>query len=127
MQLKLQQLKKKVRSGMVRSLGHAGGYLRRVARNSIRKKRKRSDYAPEGKPPRTLRGRLKAAIFYKVMPDKQSVIIGPAFSVIDRVGRVHEKGGRYKKERFPRRPFMGPALEKTRPRLPKFWADSVRA
>jgi hypothetical protein len=28
--------------------------------------------------------------------------------------------------RYPKRPFMGPALEINRPRLPKFWADSVK-
>lgn len=28
--------------------------------------------------------------------------------------------------RYPRRPFMGPALELMRPRLPKFWRNSVR-
>lgn len=28
--------------------------------------------------------------------------------------------------RYPRRPFMGPALEMMRPRLPKFWRNSVR-
>lgn len=28
--------------------------------------------------------------------------------------------------RYPKRPFMGPALEQMRPRLPKFWRNSVR-
>lgn len=28
--------------------------------------------------------------------------------------------------RYPKRPFMGPALELMRPRLPKFWRNSVR-
>ena len=28
--------------------------------------------------------------------------------------------------KYPPRPFMGPALEKSRSRLPKFWADSVK-
>lgn len=32
-----------------------------------------------------------------------------------------------KTRRYPKRPFMGPALEKLRDRLPKFWADSVKA
>lgn len=30
------------------------------------------------------------------------------------------------RRRYPKRPFMGPALEKLRDRLPKFWADSVK-
>ena len=32
-----------------------------------------------------------------------------------------------KTKRYPKRPFMGPALEKMRERLPKFWANSVKA
>lgn len=28
--------------------------------------------------------------------------------------------------RYPKRPFMGPALEINRPRLPRFWANSVK-
>lgn len=31
-----------------------------------------------------------------------------------------------KRRRYPKRPFMGPALETQKNRLPKFWADSVR-
>lgn len=32
-----------------------------------------------------------------------------------------------KRRRYPERPFMGPALESQRSRLPRFWANSVRA
>jgi hypothetical protein len=32
-----------------------------------------------------------------------------------------------KRRRYPQRPFMGPALESQRSRLPRFWANSVRA
>lgn len=32
-----------------------------------------------------------------------------------------------KTRRYPKRPFMGPALEKLKDRLPKFWKDSVRS
>ncbi len=32
-----------------------------------------------------------------------------------------------KRRRYPKRPFMGPALEKLKDRLPKFWKDSVRS
>lgn len=42
-----------------------------------------------------------------------------------------EAEGRYsdgatKRRRYPPRPFMGPALERSKQRLPKFWAQSVR-
>ena len=41
--------------------------------------------------------------------------------------KAHEFGGRYKRQKYPKRPFMGPALEKTNDRLPKLWAGSVKA
>jgi len=39
----------------------------------------------------------------------------------------HRMADAQKRRRYPQRPFMGPALESQRNRLPRFWADSVRA
>ena len=38
----------------------------------------------------------------------------------------NEHGGRYRDENYDRRPFMGPALQKERPKLPSRWANSLR-
>lgn len=119
--------KKKVtggaRKGNITSLGHAGAAVRLTARRSIRKSRAAS--AP-GTPPNTRRGRIKNAIKYAVLPDKQSVVIGPDAEIAGTSAKAHEFGGRYRRERYEKRPFMGPALEKNKSRLPEMWAGSIR-
>ena len=59
-------------------------------------------------------------------PDKQSVVIGPDVEVAGTSAKAHEFGGRYKREQYDKRPFMGPALDKTKKRLPAMWAGSVK-
>jgi len=113
----------KARRGSVESLGHAGGLVRKVARHSIRRSPVAS--AP-GTPPHTRRGQLRRAILYAVEKDRRSVVIGPDYSVIGLAATPHEFGGRYLRQRYPKRPFMGPALENVQDRLPRFWAGSVR-
>lgn len=119
----VKQVLAKAKQAEITSLGHAGAAIRLVARRSIR--RSRSESSP-GTPPHTRRGQLKRAIQYAVVKEQELVVIGPTADVVGQAGRAHELGGRYRRERYPRRPFMGPALEKVRPRLPRLWADSVR-
>jgi hypothetical protein len=107
----------------ITSLGHAGAAIRLVARHSI--KRSPAASAP-GRPPHTRRGLLRNAILYAVEPRQQSVVIGPDVGFVDTSGSAHEFGGRYKREHYPRRSFMGPALEQVKDRLPRHWAASVR-
>ena len=114
---------RKVRQANIRSLGHAGGTIRKVARHSIR--RSPNPSAP-GKPPHTRKGQLRRSILYAVQKNKQSVVIGPSVALVGTSATAHEFGGRYRRERYPRRRFMGPALEKTRAKLPRHWAGSVR-
>lgn len=48
---------------------------------------------------------------------------------VDRAKRLAEgMGYKFRRERrvYPPRPFMGPALERSKARLPKFWANSVK-
>jgi len=111
------------RDGSIKSLGHGAAAIRLVARRSIRR---REVPSPAGKPPHTRKGQLKKAILYKVEGDKQRAVIGPEFSVVGPSAMAHEHGGRYRGGRYKRRPFMGPALEKVRDRLPRMWAGSVR-
>ena len=111
------------RKGSITSLGHAGAYLRKVARHSIHKSPKAS---PAGSPPHTRKGRLRNAIKYAVIKAAQTVVIGPDVAVAGTSGRAHEFGGRYKRETYDRRAFMGPALNKTQDRLPPMWANSVK-
>ena len=114
---------KAAKKANITNLGHAGAAIRLTARRSIRRNNKA---AAPGTPPHTRKGRLKNAIKYAVVKDKQSVVIGPDVAVAGTSGRAHEFGGHYRDENYPRRPFMGPALEKVKDRLPPMWAGSVR-
>lgn len=106
-----------------KNLGHAGASVRLVAKRSIRKRKKPS---PEGTPPSTRKGQLRRAIRYKVEKQREAVVIGPDASIVGTAGKAHEFGGRYKREVYPKRPFMGPALAIVQSRLPRLWAHSVR-
>jgi phage gpG-like protein len=117
------KVRRAARSGNIESLGHAGGAIRLAAQRSIRKGK---TAAPAGQPPRTRKGRLKQAIQYAVETSRGSVVVGPNVDVAGTSGAAHEHGGQYRDENYPQRPFMGPALQKVKDRLPAFWAGSVR-
>jgi hypothetical protein len=119
----MHRVKRKAQAGSIKSLGHAGGAIRLAAIRSIRKSPGPSS---PGQPPHTHTRRLPRAIKYAVEKSKQTVVIGPDVVSFGTAGRAHEHGGRYKRERYPRRPFMKPALEKVKHRLPMFWIGSVR-
>jgi hypothetical protein len=112
------------RKAAFRSLGHAAAAIRLTADRSIREGKKPS---PPGKPPRT-RGkrRLKNAIRYAVDEKAQIAIIGPDATIAGTVGAAHEFGGSFRDEVYPKRPFMGPALERNEAKLPDFWRDSIK-
>ena len=113
-----------VKKKSFRNLGHAGAIIRWTAYRSIRR-----DDAPSlpGQPPHTRKGQLQHAILYGVEEQRGIVVIGPSHLFVGRSGAAHEHGGQYMRQRYPRRPFMGPALEKNKERLPKLWAGSVKA
>jgi len=111
------------RRANITSLAHAGASVRLTARRSIRQSTRPSD---PGRPPRTRRGQLRRSIRYAVETHQQRVVIGPGYRTVGTSARAHEFGGRYRKQRYPKRPFMGPALDRTRDRLPRHWAGSVR-
>jgi phage gpG-like protein len=114
----------KAKQGSFKSLGHACAAIRLTAKRSIRKRKTAS---PEGQPPSTRRGQLRGAILFAVEKEKDLVVIGPDHTKVGASGAAHEHGGKYKRQRYPKRPFMGPALETTKDRLPKLWAGSVKA
>lgn len=118
-----QKVMRKAKSATGRYLGRAGATVRKVASWSIRK---RAQASSAGQPPHTRRGQLRRSILYAVDRLGGSVVIGPASSRVGTSGKAHEFGGRYRRERFPARPFMGPALSKIEPSLPAMWADSFR-
>ena len=114
---------RKAKRANIQSLAHAGAAIRLAARRGIRRRKKAS---PAGQPPSTRRGLLRSAILYAVEKQNNLVVIGPEHSKVGRSGSAHEHGGRYRRQWYPQRPFMRPALEKNKDRLPKFWAGSVK-
>ncbi len=118
------------------ALSKAGAFIRITARHSIRT---RKGSAPPGTPPHSHTGLLKRFIFFGYDPTTESVVVGPArinrttdaphtleFGGTTAVERRRKGKVRARKVRIAPRPFMGPALEKERPNLPKTWANSVR-
>lgn len=112
-----------VKRGNAVALRRAGAYVRTTVRHGVVKSAKSS--AP-GARPHTRRGLLKRSILFGVDSTRQSVVIGPARSIIGISMTAHEFGGLYRRRNYPKRPFMGPALLKTAPQLPKLWEDSLK-
>jgi len=118
-----EKVKKAAKKACFKNLGHAGAAIRLTARRSIRKSKTAS---LRDTPPHTRRGQLKRGILYAVDKNKGSVIVGSAYTIVGQSGKAHEFGGKYKKQNYPRRRFMGPALEKNESKLPKMWKDSIK-
>ena len=115
-----------------RVLSRFGAFVRRGARSSIRRRKRVSE---PGQPPSSHTGLLKRNIFFLYEPQRSNVIIGPVLlGKGTDAPRLLEHGGvvtRRKRKRRVRvkykpRPFMGPAFEREKPKLPKMWRDSVR-
>jgi len=96
-----------------------GYQIRKQAQVSIRRGKRASS---SGQPPRTRKGKLRRAIFYNV--ETGGVVVGPGYSRFGTAGEAHEFGGRYKKQTYPRRPFMGPALKRIEPKMADIWAEA---
>lgn len=111
------------RSASLKNLAHAGGYIRITASRSIKRSPRPSQ---PGTPPHTRRGQLRRAIRYAVERERKSVVIGPEYGTVGPSGMAHEFGGRFRSNSYDKRSFMGPALMKTREKLPQLWANSIR-
>ena len=116
-----------------RVLSKFGAYVRRAAKSSIRK---RKAISSPGSPPSSHTGLLKRFILFGYDPSKRSVVIGPLRLTRGGRGdapRALEEGGttqvvrrgRKKRVKIKARPFMGPAMEKEKPKLPQMWRNSV--
>jgi hypothetical protein len=116
-------------------LSRAGAFIRTAAKTSLRK---RQGTAPPGKPPYSHEGSLRKLILFGYDRATDSVVVGPvgfakstAPRALEHGGEtvVHQRRGRRlvsRKIRIAARPFMAPALEKERPKLPLLWRNSIR-
>lgn len=117
-----------------RVLSRFGAFVRRTARSSIRKRKRASR---PGQPPSSHTGLLKRFIFFGYDRGRDSVVIGPqrlgqrgrgqAPSLLEYGGVARlQRGGKRQRARVASRPYMGPAFEKEKPKLPAMWRNSVR-
>ena len=104
-------------------LRRMGAYVRTVARRKVRPGERPS---PAGTPPHSRTGALKRGILFGVERRQASVLVGPSERSVGTSAAAHEFGGAYKRERYPRRPLMGPALKESSPRLARMWRDAVK-
>ena len=104
-------------------LRRMGAYIRRAAQSKIRQSRNPSQ---PGEPPHTRRGALKRGILFGVDRRTNSVVVGPSVRFVGTSMQAHEFGGGYKRERYPKRPLMGPSLRESAPHLAKMWENAVK-
>jgi hypothetical protein len=87
------EMRQRAQRGMARPLVRAGSYVRKVARNSIKKRAYKNASAP-GTPPHTHATRaLKNSILWDKAADNKSVIIGASANLISDIAHTHEFGG----------------------------------
>jgi hypothetical protein len=116
-------------------LSKFGAYVRQAARSSIRSRKKSSQ---AGQPPSSHVGTLKRLIFFAFEPPK-NVVIGPIefdgrfegaealeYGGKSTIKTISKTGHKTKSITIQARPFMGPAMEKEKPKLPGMWADSIK-
>ena len=104
-------------------LRRMGAYIRRAAQSKVRQSRNPSQ---PGEPPHTRRGALKRGILFGVDRRTNSVVVGPSVRFVGTSMQAHEFGGGYKRERYPKRPLMGPSLRESVPHLAKMWENAVK-
>ncbi len=112
-----------VRDANYKALRRTGAYVRKAAQNRVMQSSKAST---PGTPPNTRRGLLKKSLLFGAEKKKQSVVIGPAEKFIGTAMVAHEYGGKYRKRRYPKRPLMGPTLEKTASKIPNLWDKAIK-
>lgn len=105
------------------ALRRAGAYIRTVARRKVATSQEAS---PAGQPPHTRRGALKRGLLFGLEARDKRVLVGPGFQFVGTSMAAHEFGGKYMRERYPKRPLMGPALRESIPRLARMWQDAVK-
>ena len=113
-------------------LSRFGAFVRTRARTSIRWRRGTS---PPGHPPYSHTGLLRRFILFAYDAESKSVVIGPTLiRGATQAPRLLEYGGTAEvffhgqkvKARYRPRPYMRPAFEAEKRKLPPLWRNSVR-
>lgn len=135
---------KRVREAEYKFLSRVGAWIKQDANRSMRHARKGQKPAPIDHPPRSRVGHLKRFNFFLVDYHNVSVMVGPILlprsripvpgvhehgMTVSRRARKHPKSKNFVQRtyRYPKRPFMKPALDKnTSPRVLATIKDSLR-
>lgn len=127
-----QQVQSAVSRAERRVLSKFGAYVRQDARQRIRRRKRPSRL---GESPTNQTGLLKRHIYFVFDDARRSVVIGPillnrgsgAPSTLEHGGDVViAERGRRRTVTYAPRPYMGPAFEKEKQKLPALWRDSVK-
>jgi hypothetical protein len=127
-----EKVKRSVDAGTRKVLSKFGAFVRQRAKTSIRQ---RKGTSLPGQPPHSHTGLLRKFILFAYDPQRKSVVIGPTLIRTDsQAPRLLEHGGEVGRRtktkmrwlHYRPRPFMQPALEAEKPKLPILWRDSVR-
>jgi hypothetical protein len=123
-------VEKAVDRAKIRQMSKAGSFVRRSARQSIRKSDASS--AP-GQAPKSHTGILKDFIFFQYDKSSDSVVVGPARlngrvtrdapSVLEYGGHVNIFG---KRRNIQPRPYMVPAFKENEAQIANIFKDSVK-
>ena len=113
----------RVAKASVDILRRMGAYVRTVARRKVKTGERPST---PGTPPHSRTGALKRGILFGVEKRRNAVVVGPSERFVGTSAAAHEFGGAYKRERYPKRPLMGPSLKESAPRLARMWQDAVK-
>lgn len=117
----VEAVRKAGREAARKSFPRAAFLIRQSAIQSIEKA---TGPSTPGTPPHTHRRMfMRRAIRYAA--DRDGAVIGPQFSTVGTAGSPHEFGGSYKGGDYPKRPFMGPALNKNLANFAGSFAGSI--
>lgn len=106
----------------VRALKIAGFAIRADAIKSIEQS---PDASAPGQPPHSRRGQLRRAILYDVDASSRVAVVGPRATLVGESAQAHEFGGAYKKQDYPARPFMRPALDQELDKIPAGFSGQI--
>jgi len=117
-----------------KALSRFGAFVRRTARQSIRKRKKSSR---PGQPPSSHTGILKQFIYFGCDSHRRSVVIGPVITsrkgsgvpaTLEYGGQVRITSGKAKGKTttIEARPYMGPAFDSELDTVSKLWANSIK-
>jgi hypothetical protein len=124
------EITQKVDARTRKVLSKFGAFVRKTARQSIRKRKGTSQ---PNQPPFSHTGLLRKFIFFGYDSGKRSVVVGAvkisgksgkAPSALEHGGRVSLPNG--KNVKIKPRPFMQPAFEKELPKVKSLWNNSIK-